>query len=1199
MGRNIRFSETKCRNKGKRGFKFRPGWVIEVSSRLGFGRKLNLELLEDRYTPSGGIVTIALNPSADQLGNQIVTVQAYGDPSHAAFSFFDSGASAITFSASEQAALAAAGFAIPILNPGGAVAQGLGGGPLAMGGLITGDVSMPGTILADGLHAVSMSFNSQGGVTFSIALSSTSAATPGIQSFVGTTSGSPLLPTILGTPILEPSTINPSGLAADVAFNGDSLDFSSVIPGLTLTLPDLSFVGPSTSISATSGTTDPLRIPMSFFGEDNYLFPGTQITSSPNLIQPDVQIATGGVALTQQTFLFDTGAQLSVISQAEAITLGLDLSHPTTSITVSGVSGQVTIPGFTLDELDLPVAGGGILQFTHVPVYVLNFGAGVNGILGMNLFNNAHEMLFNPYDPAGPSVTLTFNTSPESGGDPTPDELSQLAAMGVPFTGALDGQDIPGLTSPDSNHPLLTALATDIQATEGQFFSGPVGSVTDNDPLSQVQNVTINWGDGQSSSATLAGTGPGTFTVTGSHVYAEEGNYNLTITARDNSGQIASDTATAKILDAPILVTLAPVTAVEGHLFSGSVGSFSDADPNPEIGDFKATIDWGDGQTSSGTVTTVGGPTFAVNASHTYLEEGSYSLKVTITDAGGSVATAGETVVVTDSYLQVADIPVGTQMEGTSFTAVLAHFTDGDPNGVASDYSATIYWGDGTNSVGSISGGNGGGFDVVGSHVYGHFGVYNIGVSIQDDGGAMGGAVGTIEVADAPLLGSGQSFTASPTGSTGNVLVATFSDAGNLAPPSSYSASINWGDGTTSSGTVTQPGGTGALFNVIGSHIYSTRGSWTVQTTITDTSGSSVNLVSQVKTVPTDAIVGRTGNSGQIYVGLSNGSSAFATGLWSTWNSKVSWLNFQTADLNGDGKADVIGRDPTSGAWWVGLSNGTTFSTSMWGAWNPKATWVDIHVADLNGDGKADIIGRVLQTGQWWAAISTGSSFTNSLWGTWSTGVNWGDIQVADFNGDGKADVAGRALSYGQWWVGQSTGSSLSTSFWTAWNPAINWVDVRSGDFNGDGQADIVGRVQQDGTWWLAQSTGSSFTNSYWGQWNPNVTWVDVNTGDFNGDGKTDLIGRVQQDGTWWLAQSTGSGFTNSFWTQWNPNATWVDVQVGDFNGDGKSDLSGRVLTSGQWWTSLSGGSTSSGTGLWATWSPAVSWADVHSADFG
>src|SRR6266849_2857097 len=68
---------------------------------------LHVELLESRLTP----VTIPLNPATDQFGDQIVTVQSYGDPygasaNHAAFSFFDSGASAITFSAAEQAALA-------------------------------------------------------------------------------------------------------------------------------------------------------------------------------------------------------------------------------------------------------------------------------------------------------------------------------------------------------------------------------------------------------------------------------------------------------------------------------------------------------------------------------------------------------------------------------------------------------------------------------------------------------------------------------------------------------------------------------------------------------------------------------------------------------------------------------------------------------------------------------------------------------------------------------------------------------------------------------------------------------------------------------------------------------------------------------------------------------------------------------------
>jgi hypothetical protein len=842
------------------------------------------------------------------------------------------------------------------------------------------------------------------------------------------------------------------------------------------------------------------------------------------------------------------------------------------------------------------------LQFTHVPVYVLDYGAGVNGILGMNLFNNAHEMLFNPYDPSGPSVTLTFNAAQEMSDALSPDQINELNAMGVPFMGSMDGQDIPGLSSPGSNSTtagLLTVAANEIQANEGTNFSGMIGSITDTLSTAQIQQAMINWGDGQSSQAILSGNGLGSFAVAGSHVYAEEGTYLVTITAKDSNGHVASDSTAAKVGDAYLSVYTAPVSASEGHAFSGVLASFNDANSMAEIGDFQAEIDWGDGQTSTGDITSVGGTAFNISANHIYSEEGSYAFKVTVTDTGGSSGSASETINVADGFLTATIVQLGTQVEGTSYSGLLGHFGDSDAFGTLSDYTATIYWGDGTSSAGNIVGSQSGGFDVSGSHVYTTAGIYNYGITIQDSGGASGSAGNSVQVIDAPLLGSGQSFTASPTGSTGSVLVATFTDGGGLAAPSSYSATIDWGDASTSAGTITQPGGTGTPFNVTGNHVYSTRGSWTVHTTITDASGSSVVVVSQVHTIPTDAILGRSGKTGQIWVGLSDGSSAFTSGLWATWSSKVSWQDVFTADFNGDGKADVVGRDPNTGCWWVGSSNGSAFTSSRWGAWSPKVTWVDVHVADLNGNGKADLIGRVLQTGQWWAAVSTGSSFTNQLWATWSTSVSWVDVQVGDFNGDGLADIAGRVQSSGEWWVGQSTGSNLATGLWGAWNPNVTWVDVRTGNFAGDGKADIVGRVQQDGSWWLAQSSGSGFTNSYWGQWNPNVTWVDVLTGDFIGDGKTDLIGRVQQDGSWWLAQSTGSGFTNSFWAQWNPNVTWVDVQVGDFSGGGKSDLTGRSLGTGQWWTSLSGGSTSSSTSMWAVWSTTVTWSDVRSADVG
>jgi uncharacterized protein (TIGR03118 family) len=346
-----------------------------------------------------------------------------------------------------------------------------------------------------------------------------------------------------------------------------------------------------------------------------------------------------------------------------------------------------------------------------------------------------------------------------------------------------------------------------------------------------------------------------------------------------------------------------------------------------------------------------------------------------------------------------------------------------------------------------------------------------------------------------------------------------------------------------------------------------------------------------------DDIVGRVEQSGQWWVGTSSGSTAFTNSLWATWSNKVNWVDVQTADFNGDGQPDIAGRDPLSGQWWVGLSNGSSFTTSMWTAWNPNVTWTDVMVGDFNGDGKADLVGRFLEAGQWWVAISTGSSFTNQLWATWNPNVTWVDVNVGDFVGTGMSGIVGRYLQAGQWWVGQSTGSTFSTSLWDTWNPNVTWVDVHVGDFDGNGRTDIVGRFLQAGQWWVALSNGAAFTNSLWATWNPNVTWVDVRVGDFNGDGVADIVGRYSQAGQWWIGLSNGSGFTTSLWATWSPSVTWVDVQVGDFNGDGKDDITGRVMQGGDWWTGISTGSAFS-TSRWTSWSPTVTWVDVHHADY-
>jgi len=417
-----------------------------------------------------------------------------------------------------------------------------------------------------------------------------------------------------------------------------------------------------------------------------------------------------------------------------------------------------------------------------------------------------------------------------------------------------------------------------------------------------------------------------------------------------------------------------------------------------------------------------------------------------------------------------------------------------------------------------------------------------------------------------------------------------------------YSAMVDWGDGTTTAGTITQPGGPGTAYNVNASHTYQSSGPRTLTTTISDAGVTAATAASSLQVYPRQGILGRTNPGGQFWVGVSNGSSGFATSYWGNWPVNGVWANVLTGDFNGDGMTDLAARDLRTGNWWVSLSTGSGFTTSVWTNWNVRVDWTDVQVGDFNGDGKADIVGRIANPaygGQWWLATSTGSSLTNSFFGAWNPNATWVDVQVGDFTGAGKAALAGRVAQTGQWWLTIPTGTSSTNSLWATWNPNVTWVDVHVADFTGDGKADIAGRVQETGAWWTAVSTGSSFTSSLWAVWNPLVTWVDVKVGDFSGDGKMDIIGRAMQTGAWWAGLSTGSSFTNSLWAVWSPNVTWVDVQVGDFNSDGKADLTAREMETGQWWTSLSIGNSSQAPTVWATWSTAVGWVNVAMGNFG
>ena len=106
-------------------------------------------------------------------------------------------------------------------------------------------------------------------------------------------------------------------------------------------------------------------------------------------------------------------------------------------------------------------------------------------------------------------------------------------------------------------------------------------------------------------------------------------------------------------------------------------------------------------------------------------------------------------------------------------------------------------------------------------------------------------------------------FTASPAtigainlSSTFSGPVATFTDSsGEASPTTAYYALIDWGDGNGTLGTITQPGGVGTPYSIIGSHKYFSAGPKTISVAITayNPTGASVgSFVSDSATVVDD-----------------------------------------------------------------------------------------------------------------------------------------------------------------------------------------------------------------------------------------------------------------------------------------------------------------------------------------------------------
>lgn len=222
-------------------------------------------------------------------------------------------------------------------------------------------------------------------------------------------------------------------------------------------------------------------------------------------------------------------------------------------------------------------------------------------------------------------------------------------------------------------------------------------------------------------------------------------------------------------------------------------------------------------------------------------------------------------------------------------------------------------------------------------------------------------------------------------------------------------------------------------------------------------------------------------------------------------------FNLAVADVDGDGDLDIV-----SGA------AGSSYVSTYINTGGPFASWttryvhyvgsdsVNVFVADLNGDGRQDIVATPYGSYAWIVLGSTTDQpgVFASYRGSFPTGYNTEHAAVADLDGDGLLDLIsggdGGAITYGT-----STAPYFGTVQHLSMAPGVGATNVQVADLDGDGDLDLfrgtwgartveIARNQGDRTFTYETIALPSSLSGY--------TW-DLQTADLDGDGLPEIVG--------------------------------------------------------------------------------------------
>jgi len=202
---------------------------------------------------------------------------------------------------------------------------------------------------------------------------------------------------------------------------------------------------------------------------------------------------------------------------------------------------------------------------------------------------------------------------------------------------------------------LAVAASGPATANEGDQFTYTV-IVTNTDAANAGTGVVLTDTLGANLKYVSATASQGTFSQSGGVVtftvgtLAAGASATLTVTAQATEDGTVTDSASATSTSAdpntsnnsagastavnePVITVSGPITVSGKSVSNVAVATFTHANGVESTGAFNAVIDWGDGKTSTGTIT-LSGTTYTVRGSHRYSHGGTHTVSTTVTEVG-------------------------------------------------------------------------------------------------------------------------------------------------------------------------------------------------------------------------------------------------------------------------------------------------------------------------------------------------------------------------------------------------------------------------------------------------------------------------------------------------------------------------------------------------------------------------------------